>query len=130
MLYTVCHIKTKKSNSSIKGNGLGRKQLENPGHHKYNRQERHRKLLRQYREEKEKGCERCGYNKCHQAIHYHHLDPSTKKYNIATAVSSQHLAWETVQEEMSKCIRVCSNCHYEIHAEEDWNPKIIGSMTE
>ena len=27
---------------------------------------------------RERGCERCGYNKCLTALHYHHREPSQK----------------------------------------------------
>src|SRR3990172_2447982 len=31
-------------------------------------------------------CVRCGYDKCHQALHFHHKDLPTKEFNIATFI--------------------------------------------
>jgi hypothetical protein len=59
-------------------------------------------------------CERCGYNKCNRALHFHHLDPKQKDFEI-----SEHKSFilsEKVKEELDKCILVCANCHAEIHS--------------
>lgn len=58
-------------------------------------------------------CERCGYDKCIDALEFHHIDPTTKETkNLGTtaALSKQ-------KEEADKCILVCANCHREIHHE-------------
>lgn len=61
-------------------------------------------------------CERCGYSKnCHRAMHFHHLDPSTKTLTFSDANTSL----EAQIKELEKCILVCANCHAEIHWEED-----------
>lgn len=60
-------------------------------------------------------CEICGYDRCVQALEFHHLDPNTKDFNISSKWNSK--SWETIQAELDKCILVCSNCHREIHAE-------------
>lgn len=57
-------------------------------------------------------CVCCGYSKCIDALHFHHLDPATKKFRIGG--SSKSL--ETLMKEADKCILVCGNCHTEIHA--------------
>jgi predicted HNH restriction endonuclease len=57
-------------------------------------------------------CQLCGYNKCVRALHFHHIDPSLKEFNI----SSQNSDWTKIQIELDKCILVCSNCHMEIHS--------------
>ena len=56
-------------------------------------------------------CERCGYNKCIEALEFHHMDPSQKDFTI----SGKSKAFEYLKEEVDKCIMVCSNCHKEIH---------------
>ena len=57
-------------------------------------------------------CSVCGYDKCSEALEFHHKNPETKEFNI----SGFHcLSWEKIQEELDKCILVCSNCHREIH---------------
>ena len=60
-------------------------------------------------------CGICGYNKCLQALDFHHLDPSQKDQDL-----SKYLAnggkWGKVREEAQKCVCLCSNCHREVHA--------------
>lgn len=56
-------------------------------------------------------CEKCGYNKCVDALEFHHLDPSEKDFTI----SGKSWSYERLKKEVDKCILVCSNCHKEIH---------------
>ena len=58
-------------------------------------------------------CQICGYNRCQDALDFHHLDPSQKDYNISGGTKS----FDTVKSEVDKCILVCANCHREIHSE-------------
>ena len=57
-------------------------------------------------------CIICGYNKCNAALEFHHLDPNEKDFEISSKLTS---SWEKIQQELDKCILVCSNCHGEIH---------------
>lgn len=57
-------------------------------------------------------CLRCGYNKCMQALEFHHLDPSQKEFTI----SNDHFRLQEAINESKKCILLCSNCHKEFHA--------------
>lgn len=58
-------------------------------------------------------CVYCGYNKCLQALDFHHRIPETKLFGI----SGNHCrSWDIVKAELDKCDLVCSNCHNEIHA--------------
>ena len=57
-------------------------------------------------------CECCGYNKCIEALEFHHLDPSKKDFTI----SGTSRSFDTLKIEADKCILVCSNCHKEIHS--------------
>lgn len=71
-------------------------------------------------------CVCCGYNRCNEALEFHHLDPSTKKFGI----SSSSKSWDAVYEEIKKCALVCATCHVEIHCglivlREDHLPKFI-----
>lgn len=59
------------------------------------------------------GCSVCGYNKCITALDFHHLNPKEKDFNIS---GSEKHKWETIKEELDKCICICSNCHRELHA--------------
>jgi hypothetical protein len=56
-------------------------------------------------------CIVCGYNKCLRALHFHHLDPTKKDFNI----SSENWNWTRIEVELEKCILLCANCHAEWH---------------
>ncbi len=60
-------------------------------------------------------CVKCGYNKCEEALEFHHVDPSTKEYSPARIMGSR--SWLTVKKELDKCILICANCHRELHVE-------------
>ena len=53
-------------------------------------------------------CEYCGYDKCINALEFHHLNPETKSEIISRLYNKP---WKIIQEELDKCILVCSNCH-------------------
>ena len=85
------------------------------------RQERRREIYRQRRKEKQeyvneykisKGCSVCSYNKCADALEFHHN--GDKKFNIAIGVSSRR-SLEAIKEEIEKCTILCANCHAELH---------------
>jgi hypothetical protein len=59
-------------------------------------------------------CKKCGYNKCFEAIDFHHIDPETKKWLVCDLLD-QKITKERV-EEVYKCIPLCANCHRELHA--------------
>jgi len=56
-------------------------------------------------------CEKCGYNKCIDALEFHHLDPSEKDFSI----SDKSWSLERLKKEVDKCILICANCHRELH---------------
>lgn len=56
-------------------------------------------------------CEKCGYNRCIAALHFHHINPDVKEFNI----SGRSISFERMRPELDKCILVCANCHSEIH---------------
>jgi hypothetical protein len=64
-------------------------------------------------EERLKGCQICGYNKCPAALDFHHLDPNSKDLGLAKGV--RNWGTERLREEIAKCIVVCARCHREIH---------------
>lgn len=66
-------------------------------------------LLIEYKGNK---CIICGYNRCNQALQFHHLDPNEKEFAIANSATK---SLENLKMEVDKCILVCSNCHVEIH---------------
>lgn len=59
------------------------------------------------------GCVVCGYNRCVRSLHFHHVNPDEKLFNISH--KNIH-SWEKIKEELDKCILVCSNCHGEIES--------------
>lgn len=59
-------------------------------------------------------CEKCGYNKCVDALEFHHIDPTKKDFGIGSDGYTK--SWEKVKLELDKCIMVCANCHREIHS--------------
>lgn len=60
-------------------------------------------------------CQRCGYNRCLEALEFHHLSSSGKDFSVSSKGYTR--SWKRVQEELDKCILLCANCHREIHAQ-------------
>jgi hypothetical protein len=60
----------------------------------------------------ENGCSKCGYNKHHSAIDFHHIEE--KSENISRMAKDSY-SIKKISEEMSKCILLCANCHREEH---------------
>ena len=59
-------------------------------------------------------CEKCGYDRCIDALEFHHMDPSRKDFSISSKGYTR--SWEKVKEELDKCMILCANCHRELHA--------------
>ena len=68
-------------------------------------------LLVEYKGNK---CERCGYDKCVDALDFHHLDPLQKEFGLSHKGLTRSI--DKLKAEADKCILVCANCHREIHA--------------
>lgn len=60
-------------------------------------------------------CEMCGYDKCIEALEFHHIDPNEKEFTITV---SKNYDLKSLKKESDKCMLVCANCHREIHSEE------------
>lgn len=60
------------------------------------------------------GCKVCGYNKCASALHFNHIKPEDKQYNIAEMV--KRFSMDAIKNEIRKCEVLCANCHAE-HSE-------------
>ena len=58
-------------------------------------------------------CQICGYDKCQQALDFHHIDPNIKAFGIQ---ENCNRSWETVKAEIKKCALLCANCHREVHS--------------
>lgn len=61
---------------------------------------------------KKKGCSKCGYNICDEALHFHHIDIKNKNVSML----KQYPTWQVIKEIYS-CIILCANCHIELHKE-------------
>lgn len=57
-------------------------------------------------------CTKCGYNKCSEALEWHHIDPLTKDMNPSKVFNR---SYENIVKELKKCILLCANCHREEH---------------
>lgn len=58
-------------------------------------------------------CSICGYNRCSEALEFHHEDGS-KEFGISQ--SGHTRSWDRVKLELDKCVLLCANCHREAHA--------------
>ncbi len=59
-------------------------------------------------------CMICGYNRCLEALDFHHLDPKKKVFGLSE--KGRTYSWEKIRAEIDKCALICANCHREIHA--------------
>lgn len=58
------------------------------------------------------GCEDC---ETHEGrLVHHHVDPSTKKFNISRMYS---FSLDTLEDELEKCVVLCEPCHKRRHVE-------------
>jgi hypothetical protein len=61
-------------------------------------------------------CEKCGdFHDNPAFFDWHHIDPTTKKYEVKTMICSK---WDKVLEEAEKCLMLCPNCHRKEHLNE------------
>ena len=58
-------------------------------------------------------CQICGYDKCIQALDFHHVNPEEKEFDFK---DNTNRSWQTTRNEIQKCILLCANCHREVHA--------------
>jgi hypothetical protein len=73
-----------------------------------------RKKVRQKAIEYKGGkCEMCGYDRCIDALEFHHRDLSKKDFGISEKGYTR--SWKRVTEELDKCVMICANCHRELH---------------
>lgn len=57
-------------------------------------------------------CQICGYDKCRDALTFHHREPSTKLFGLSIDnLWSRSLT--AILQEAEKCDLLCSNCHRE-----------------
>lgn len=75
------------------------------------------KETKEYIQSLKKQCSICGYNKCVEALEFHHTDPNEKDGTIAqyTKRIFSPAVKLLIDEEVAKCIILCANCHREKH---------------
>lgn len=56
-----------------------------------------------------KSCVQCGINDI-RVLEFDHIDPKTKAFGIARAITST-FSWERISVEIAKCQILCANCH-------------------
>lgn len=62
-------------------------------------------------------CEVCSYNKCLDALDFHHIDPKQKD---PTFESMRYWGIEKAKAELDKCQLLCCRCHREVHYGESY----------
>jgi predicted HNH restriction endonuclease len=58
-------------------------------------------------------CQLCGYNKCLDALEFHH-NQNVKNFGISSKGYTR--SWEKVRQELDLCVLLCANCHREVEA--------------
>jgi len=76
---------------------------------------RRKRIRRMAIEYKGGQCQVCGYNRCIEALEFHHNNSSTKDFSISERGYTR--SWEKVKEELTECMLLCANCHRELHAQ-------------
>lgn len=66
-------------------------------------------------------CKKCGYNRCVEALVFHHCNPAEKKFGLTAGIIRAH-SWEEIKKEIMKCDLLCSICHIELHYELKYGP--------
>ncbi|GBE17231.1 hypothetical protein BMS3Abin15_01068 [bacterium BMS3Abin15] len=74
---------------------------------------RRKKIRGMAKEYKGGKCSICGYDKCEDALEFHHNSEKEKEFGLSQSGLTR--SWERVKKEVDKCILVCANCHRELH---------------
>ena len=76
-------------------------------------------------------CENCGYDRCLDALEFHHKDPTQKDFSISSKGYTR--SWDRVKKELDKCTILCANCHRELHAKLaafSGNARVISGLSQ
>lgn len=57
-------------------------------------------------------CILCGYNKCPAALDLHHVYAENKEFSMKACSTA---SFESIKNEIDKCVLLCANCHRELH---------------
>ncbi|HEV7702263.1 MAG TPA: hypothetical protein VGO63_02365 [Candidatus Paceibacterota bacterium] len=58
-------------------------------------------------------CEKCGWSGNQAALQFHHKDAKGKDFEIGSVANK---SWNSIKNEMKKCILLCANCHMIHHS--------------
>ena len=75
-------------------------------------------ITKDYVDNKKVCCSKCGYDKCINALDFHHINSTEKEYSLCVLRKrkwSVHTK-ELIDKELEKCIVLCATCHREIHS--------------
>lgn len=72
-------------------------------------------FIRDYKSDKQ--CAYCGYCEHTEILQFHHVDPTTKKFDFSGSEIG-NLSMERIKNEIQKCILLCPNCHQWLHFSE------------
>lgn len=75
---------------------------------------RRRRVKRILVEEAGGCCALCGYDASPAALHFHHLDPATKAFELSHEGVTRSIA--RARAEARKCLLLCANCHAEVES--------------
>jgi hypothetical protein len=76
------------------------------------RQTAKRKDIKEWVDSLKTKCAKCGYNRCIEALEFHHKDSNDKVRSISRMMRNN---WgrKRILTEIKKCIILCANCHRE-----------------
>ncbi len=60
-------------------------------------------------------CGICGYDQCPDVFEFHHLKAEEKDFHWGQ-INGNIRGWDTIVNEIRKCVMLCSNCHREVHS--------------
>ena len=58
-------------------------------------------------------CSLCGYDKCMEALDFHHSNAAEKVGEVSQLLISN--GYQAARAEAAKCALICANCHREVH---------------
>lgn len=64
-------------------------------------------------------CSKCGYDKCLDALDFHHTNHADKEHEMGDLLHTFSKA--KALEEVKKCVLLCANCHREYHADDGYS---------
>ncbi len=53
-------------------------------------------------------CTACGWQGNQAALQFHHTNPKEKDFIIGNVANK---SWDSIKDELKKCVLVCANCH-------------------